>query len=114
MASACLDRCDDTNVDAVGDEDDWGLPGLELHHDLHLTLKHWSSLGAVTQRLSDAGADVHALSLSRHADICVLRCRVKAISARRARELADGLRGFLVGAASVEHLMLTKGGAHAG
>jgi hypothetical protein len=119
MASACLDLDDDASFEAagpepLGGEDDWGLPGLELQHDLHLTLKHWSSVGAVAQTLSDAGAEVHALSLSRHADNCVLRCRVKSISARRARELADALRDFLVGSASVEHLMLTKGGAHAG
>jgi hypothetical protein len=106
MASAC--------PEIVETEDAWGLPGLELQHDLHLTLRHWSSVGAVTQTLSEAGAEVHALNLSRHADACVLRCRVKAISARRARELADSLGALLTGAASVEHLMLTKGGAHAG
>lgn len=95
-------------------EEDWRLPGLELHHDLHVSLRSWSSLGSIIQALHEVGAEVHALSLSRQADAFVLRCRVKSISAAQARAFADDLSQRGEGAASVEHLMLAKAADHAG
>jgi hypothetical protein len=100
--------------DPLCSEEDFRLPGLELQHEMHFPLKHWASVAAITQGLSEAGAEVHALSLSRHAGAFVLKCRVKAISAARARAFVDELAGVVEGAATVEHLMLARTPDHAG
>ena len=90
------------------DEDDFCLPGLEVQHELLLTLRDWSAATAILQRLSDAGADLHALSINPQAGGFVLKCRVKAISAARARLFVAELGAFASGAACVEHLILAK------
>lgn len=95
------------------DEDDFCLPGLELQHELLLSLRDWSSAVPVLQRLSDAGADLHALSINPQAGGFVLKCRVKAISAARARAFVAELGVFASGAACVEHLILAKAPEHA-
>jgi hypothetical protein len=94
--------------------EDFCLPGLELQHEMLFSLKNWSDVGDITDRLSAVGADVHALSLNRSADLFVLRCRVKAISAARARAFVRDVAGVVQGVASVEHLMLAKAGEHVG
>lgn len=94
--------------------EDFCLPGLELQHEMLFSLKNWSDFSGITERLSAVGADVHALSLNRSADLFVLRCRVKAISAARARAFVRDVAGVVEGAASVEHLMLAKAGEHVG
>lgn len=94
--------------------EDFCLPGLELQHEMLFSLKNWSDVSGITDGLSAIGADVHALSLNRSADLFVLRCRVKAISAARARAFVRDLAGVVEGAASVEHLMLAKAGEHVG
>ncbi|MGE0740249.1 MAG: hypothetical protein AB7O98_02820 [Hyphomonadaceae bacterium] len=95
-------------------DEDFCLPGLELQHEMHLSLRHWESVGFITQRLSDAGAEVSALSMSNNAGAFVLKCRIKAISSAHARAFVDGLGNLIEGAASVEHLMLAKTASHAG
>jgi hypothetical protein len=95
-------------------EDDWRLPGLELMHDFQISLGHWSLVSGVVQSLRDANAEVHTLSLSQQPNMVSLRCRVKAISARRARALAAALCGACAISADVEHLMLAKGVPHVG
>ncbi|MBX3428335.1 MAG: hypothetical protein KF779_02005 [Hyphomonadaceae bacterium] len=90
------------------DEDDFCLPGLELQHELLLTLRDWASAVSILQTLSEAGAELHALSINPQAGAFVLKCRVKAISARRARAFVSDLGAFASGAACVEHLILAK------
>ncbi len=95
------------------EEDDFCLPGLELQHELLLSLRDWSSAVSILQRLSEAGADLHALSINPQAGAFVLKCRVKAISAARARAFVAELGAFASGAACVEHLILAKAPEHA-
>lgn len=95
------------------DEDDFCLPGLELQHELLLSLREWGSAISVLQRLSEAGAYVSALSLNPQAGAFVLKCRVKAISAARARAFVAELSAFASGAACVEHVILAKAPDHA-
>jgi hypothetical protein len=95
-------------------EDDWRLPGLELMHDFQISLAHWSRVGAIVDSLREADAEVQALSLTQHPNAVALRCRVRAISTRRARSLADAFCGGHAISASVEHLLLAKGTQHGG
>lgn len=95
------------------DEDDFCLPGLEVQHELLLTLREWESSVSILQRLSEAGAEVHALSINPQAGAFVLKCRVKAISASRARAFVAELGVIASGAACVEHLILAKAPEHA-
>lgn len=95
-------------------EEDWHLPGLELMHDFQISLGHWSLVSGVVQSLREANAEVHTLSLSQQPNLVSVRCRVKAISARRARALAAALCGGPAISADVEHLMLAKGAPHVG
>lgn len=95
-------------------EDDFCLPGLELQHELLLSLSEWRSAVAIVQRLSDAGAELFALSLNPQAGGFVLKCRVKAISAARARAFVAELADVAAGAACVEHLILAKAPDRAG
>jgi hypothetical protein len=95
-------------------EDDFCLPGLELQHELLLSLSEWRSAIAVAQRLSDAGAELFSLSLNPQAGRFVLKCRVKAISAARARAFVAELDEFAAGVACVEHLILAKAPDRAG
>ena len=95
------------------DEDDFCLPGLEVQHELLLTLRDWASSVSILQRLSEAGAELHALSVNPQAGAFVLKCRVKGISASRARAFVRELGVFASGAACVEHLILAKAPEHA-
>ena len=95
------------------DEDDFCLPGLELQHELLLTLRDWESAVSILQRLSDVGAGLHALSINPQASAFVLKCRVKGISAARARAFVANLGVFASGAACVEHLIFAKAPDHA-
>ena len=95
------------------DEDDFCLPGLEVQHGLLLTLCEWESSVSILRRLSEVGAEVHALSVNPQAGAFVLKCRVKGISASRARAFVNELGVFASGAACVEHLILAKARDHA-
>lgn len=103
----------ETQFEPACSPEDFCLPGLELQHEMLFSLKDWSSIGGITERLNAAGAEIHALSLNRTADLFVLRCRVKAISATQARAFVNDLGSLVEGAASVEHLMLAKANEHA-
>lgn len=94
-------------------DEDFCLPGLELQHELLLSLRDWASTVSILQRLSDAGADLHALSVSPQAGAFVLKCRVKGITASRARAFVAELGAIASGAACVEHLILAKAPDHA-
>ena len=96
------------------DEDDFCLPGLDVQHELLLSLPDWDSSVSILQRLSDVGAQVHALSVNPQAGKFVLKCRVKGISASRARAFVRELGVFASGAACVEHIILAKAPDHAG
>lgn len=97
-----------TNVPGQEDAEDWSLPGLELQHDVHALLGSWRDWDEIARRLTDAGADLHALTMSRQADGVNVRFRIKKISAGRARTFCAALQadGFVC-RVSVEHLMLS-------
>lgn len=87
------------------------LAGLELQHDLYLTLGDWTSWGEVSSRLIDAGADLQSLQISRQNEAFSVRCRLKGLSSEIARGLSAGLLDQGVAqCASVEHLMLARAG----
>lgn len=86
-----------------------GLAGLDLQHDLHLSVSDWTSWTSVTSLLHSLGAEVLSLQLGRMEGGFSLRCRLRRLSAEAAR----GLIGTLLDSgvadrASVEHLMLSK------
>lgn len=84
-----------------------GLAGLELQHDLYLTLPHWRGWDSVSNALTGAGAEVQSLQISRQSDGWNARCRLKSLSSEAVRGLADRLLDEGVALrASVEHLML--------
>lgn len=103
-----------TLADPQCSDEDFRLPGLELQHEMLISLKDWSGVGVITQRLSDEGAEIHALTLHRHGGAFVVKARVKAISSSRARAFVNDLAPLLSGPAWVEHLMLAKAPEHAG
>ena len=83
--------------------------GLELQHDLYLTLTDWTVWEHVSTRLIAIGADLQSLQISRQGDGFSARCRLKRLSSEAARGLSGGLLDAgLARQASVEHLMLAK------
>lgn len=94
-------------------EDDFCLPGLEFQHELLLTLQDWASAACIVRRLADAGAELCALTLNPQGGGFILKCRVHAISASRARAFVADLGELNASAAAVEHLILAKSCDHA-
>lgn len=91
------------------------LAGLDQEHDLHLALADWASWASVTELLQGAGADVQSLQLARSGATFSVRCRLRQLTAERARELTDTLLDTgLAQRASVEHLVMAKRAAGAG
>jgi|GEM_PF-2142425 len=89
------------------------LAGLELQHDLYLTLHDWRGWSDVSSRIVDAGAELQSLQISRQNEAFSVRCRLKGLSSEAARGLSGGLLDHgLAQCSSVEHLMLSR--AHAG
>jgi len=89
-----------------------GLAGLELQHDLYLSLPDWRVWEAISGRLTSIGAEVHSLQISKQGDGFTARCRLKRLSSEAARTFSDGLLDDGVAQrASVEHLMLAAGAA---
>jgi hypothetical protein len=98
-------------VDGVMEHEFGALAGLELQHDLYLTLTDWTAWDAVSSRLAEAGAELQSLQLSRQGGGFSVRCRLKRLSSEAARGLSGGLLDAgLAQQASVEHLMLAKDG----
>jgi len=90
-------------------EQDWLPPGLELSHDMQFLLAEWGAWERIAHRLHIAGAEFHALSMTRQADGVYARCRVKRLSSQRARAICDEVRDSgLARQAQVEHLMLAR------
>lgn len=100
FASAC----------ATGDEAALArLGGAEFHHEVQLAVPDWASWLRVGERLSEAGAEVHALHLTRAGAGFDVRCRVKRVSAELARALVrDFLHDGLAERGTVEHLVLAS------
>jgi hypothetical protein len=91
-----------------------GLQGVEFQHDVHLTVRDWTAWTAVSERLFSAGADVHALQLSRSNGGFDVRCRLKQVSAQSARDLLNALLDDGVAErGAIEHLVLPTRGAGA-
>ena len=83
------------------------LAGLDVQHDLFLSMSDWSQWGAISPLLQDIGGEVESLNLARHANGYSARCRLRRVSAEAARALtARLLDDGLVERASVEHLVL--------
>lgn len=108
--SVCKYGLGETSADA-----DFGaLPGLELQHDLYLTVRDWTDGQEVWRRLAHAGADLQSLQISRQEEVFSLRCRIKRVSSDAARSLCASLRDDGVAQnSSVEHLMLARSQARA-
>jgi hypothetical protein len=101
-------------TDAGSGRDLGGLAGLDLQHDLYLTLTDWTVWDVISDRLIEAGADLHSLQISRQGDAFSARCRLKRLSSEAARALTGRLLDAgLAQQASVEHLMLAKASAGA-
>lgn len=95
--------------EASADADFGALPGLELQHDLYLTVRNWSDGQEIWRRLSHAGADLQSLQISRQEEAFSVRCRVKRVSSDAVRTLCAGLLDDGVAQlSSVEHLMLAR------
>lgn len=95
-------------------KDEGAFAGLELQHDLYLTLTDWTVWEHVSTRLIALGADLQNLQISRQGDGFSARCRLKRLSSEAARGLSGGLLDAgLASQASVEHLMLAKPAAGA-
>ncbi|HYD86884.1 MAG TPA: hypothetical protein VEA80_05375 [Vitreimonas sp.] len=85
------------------------LAGLELQHDLYLTLGDWRSWSDISGRLVVAGAELQSLQISRQNEAFAVRCRLKGLSSEAARGLSGGLLDQgLASCCSVEHLMLSR------
>lgn len=90
-------------------KDEGAFAGLELQHDLYLTLTDWTVWEHVSTRLIALGADLQSLQVSRQGDGFSVRCRLKRLSSEAARGLSGSLLDAGVASqASVEHLMLAK------
>ena len=109
--SVCEPVC---QIDAGSDQEVGALAGLDLQHDLYLTLTDWTVWDAISDRLIEAGAELHSLQISRQGDAFNARCRLKRLSSEAARALTGRLLDAgLAQQASVEHLMLAKSNAGA-
>lgn len=96
--------CDVAHAAEIG-----ALSGLELQHDLYLTVSDWAAWNDVSERLAGAGAELHSLQVSRQGAGFSVRCRIKKLSSPDARALTESfLHAGLAQSASVEHLMLTR------
>lgn len=83
--------------------------GLDLQHDLQISLRDWRDWDAIAAHLSRAGAELNGLSLSRQEAGFSARARVRNISSQAARTLSQDLIGDgLAERATVEHLMLAR------
>jgi hypothetical protein len=90
------------------------LPGVELQHDLSISVRDWSAWIEASRRLQDAGAELVGVQMARRGEALHGRCRIKAISAPAARAIAAALNDEgLAEHAHVEHLMLAKAGGRA-
>ena len=89
--------------------DEGAFPGLELQHDLYLTLTDWTVWEHVSSRLVELGAELQSLQIARQGDGFSARGRLKRLSSEAARGLSGGLLDAGVAQqASVEHLMLAN------
>lgn len=98
---------------ALNAAEDWptGLKGLELQHDVQISLRDWGDWAGVAAHVRELGADLHGLQLTRCTDGFSARCRLKDISSDAARGLVQTLlTSGVAERASVEHLMLARGG----
>ena len=90
------------------------LSGVEFQHDVHLAVRDWTALTAVSERLSRAGADVLALQVARSGGGFDVRCRLKQVSAQSARDLLNTLLDDgIAERGSIEHLVLAKSAVEA-
>ncbi len=100
--------------DAAKEDNCGALAGLELQHDLYLTLTDWTAWREISNSLIELGADLQSLQISRQGEGFSARCRLKRLSSDAARALSGRLLDAGVAEqASVEHLMLAKPGAGA-
>lgn len=83
------------------------LGGVDFQHEVRLSVPDWTAWTHVSERLCGAGAEVHALQLTRVCAGFDVRCRLKAVSAEAARGLVHGLLNEGVAQRGVvEHLVL--------
>lgn len=105
----CENACAAREDAALGD-----LRGVEIQHDLHLAVRDWNAWTAVSERLSSAGADIHALQLARNDRGFSVRCRLTRVSPEAVRALTTALLDEgIAERGEVEHLVLAKAGRNA-
>lgn len=106
--SMCADQATRKIEPEAEPDDIWTLPGLELSHDMMFVLQDWRAWPAILRLLEGIDATIVAFSVVAREDAgWLLRCRAKAISAGKARNLVTEIRETsLATIASVEHLML--------
>ena len=98
---------------AAEDEESWSLPGLELQHDMHLTLQLWDAWDEIAWRLKRSGAEFASLNIAKQGNKIAVRCRVKRLSPKQARTfIAAVLAEGHALAGGVEHLMLAEKSEH--
>lgn len=106
--------CESKQRPGAADLELGGLAGLELQHDIYLTLPDWRGWDDVSSALNAAGAEVQTVQISRQNEGFSVRCRFKRVSSEAARSLSGQLLDAgLARTASVEHLMLAGAGGGA-
>jgi len=104
---ACQNAYEASAECALGD-----LPGVEIQHDLFLSLPDLTAWSAIAARLTDVRAEVRALQIAPDGDGLGLRCRLTRIASDQVRALvADLLKTGVARRGQVEHLLLAAGAA---
>lgn len=92
------------------DPDVGPLGGLDLQHDLYLSVDDWRAWTEVSTRLLEAGADIQNVQITRQNSGFSARCRFAGLAAEAVRQLSAGLLDEGVATrAQVEHLLLAGG-----
>jgi hypothetical protein len=85
------------------------LAGLDLQHDLQLSLSDWRDWQKIATQLNETGAELSGLNIARQDGGFSARCRLRNLTSQAARAFAQALLGDgLASQASVEHLMLAR------
>lgn len=101
-----MDVCDPIEEPALE-----ALKGLNLQHELQLSIEDWRAWTSITELLKKLGAEVDNLQLVRIGAGYSVRCRLNGVSEHAARTLTHTLLDSgLAERASVEHLVVAGRG----
>lgn len=86
-----------------------GLPGLDIEHALHMSIRDPGAWSIISDRISTLGGASLGARLSQLDEGVDVRCRIRGVSERAVRALVAALLDEdLAQRASVEHLVLPK------